>query len=100
MSLFCIIALDAANSDQKRKQHLDAHVANLKQLKQKGKLIAAGPFMQSHEANASECGSMLVVDFDTQKAAEDWYKNDPYSRAGVYQTLEVRPYIDAMSFLE
>lgn len=100
MSLFCIIAFDAPDSVTKREQYLDLHIANLKKLKQAGKLLAAGPLLKSVEKDAQEQGSMLIVDFDTQANAEHWYKNDAYYRAGVYSSLQVMPYLDAMPFLE
>jgi uncharacterized protein YciI len=100
MSLFCIIAFDAPDSAAKREQYLDLHIANLKKLKQAGKLLAAGPLLSSAEKDAKEQGSMLIVDFETQSSAEHWYKNDAYYLAGVYESLQIIPYLDAMPFLE
>ncbi len=100
MSLFCIIAFDAADSAIKREQHLDSHIDNLKKLKQAGKLLAAGPLLKSETKDSPEVGSMLLVDFETQQQAEEWYKKDAYYLAGVYASLQVIPYLDAMPYLE
>ncbi|MCC2624435.1 MAG: hypothetical protein K0R14_308 [Burkholderiales bacterium] len=100
MSLFCIIAFDGPHSTPKREQHLEAHISNLKKLKQAGKLLAAGPLLKSEDEASPEQGSMLIVDFENQQQAEAWYKNDAYYLAGVYASLQVIPYLDAMPYLE
>ncbi|MCC2645163.1 MAG: YCII-related domain [Burkholderiales bacterium] len=71
MSLFCIIGFDVPDSAIKREQHLDSHIANLKKLKQAGKLLAAGPLLKSEMKDSPESGSMLIVDFVNQHQAEE-----------------------------
>lgn len=100
MSLFCIIGFDIPNSEPKRKPNQEAHCKYLNKLQQAGKLLAAGPLLSSTKENAAECGSMLVVDFESQEAAQNWYNSDPYYLAGVYASLQVIPYFDAMDYLK
>ena len=37
-------------------------------------------------------GSVLVMDFDTRAALDDWLRNDPYTTEGVCERVDVRPY--------
>lgn len=98
MSLFCIIGYDASGSTVKREQLREEHLQYLRALNQKGDLFAAGPLMSTEKPDAIMCGSMLVVNFDTQKAVETWIAQEPYNQAGVYQTIQIHPYKDAMAF--
>lgn len=96
MSLFCIIGFDQIGSTKEREQHREKHLEYLKSLNQQKRLFAAGPLMSSEEPNAVACGSMLIVNFENIKAAEKWMANEPYYRAGVYQEIQIKPYLDAM----
>jgi uncharacterized protein YciI len=98
MSLFCIIGFDEVNTFERREKYKDAHLKYLQSLNREGRLLAAGPLIASQEPNATACGSMFIVDFENQSAAEEWFKNDAYYQAGIYQTLHIKPYIDAMPY--
>ena len=37
-------------------------------------------------------GSMTVVDFPTQQAFDEWLRNVPYMKAGIWQQVEVKPF--------
>ncbi|HEY2803444.1 MAG TPA: YciI family protein [Actinomycetota bacterium] len=37
-------------------------------------------------------GSVMVMDFDTRDALDDWLRNDPYTTEGVWERVDVRPY--------
>ena len=37
-------------------------------------------------------GSMIVAEFDSLQAAQQWAEADPYVAAGVYNTVDVRPF--------
>ncbi|MBS0350349.1 MAG: hypothetical protein JSR33_04020 [Proteobacteria bacterium] len=98
MSLFCIIGYDSADSTVKRDQLLEEHLQYLRVLNQKGCLLAAGPLMSTEKSDAIACGSMLVVDFDSQKSLENWFAHEPYNQAGVYKTIQIHPYRNALPF--
>ena len=92
---YAIIAEDIENSLELRLQARPAHLARLEQLKQEGRLLVAGP----HPAIDSEdpgpagfSGSLVIAQFDSLEAAQQWADEDPYSRAGVYQKVVVKPY--------
>lgn len=92
---YAIISQDVENSLQKRLSVRPAHVERLQVLKSEGRLLIAGP----HPAIDSEdpgsegfTGSLVVAEFDSLIAAQDWADKDPYVDAGVYQKVIVKPF--------
>ena len=39
-------------------------------------------------------GSLLVIDFPDRTAAERWQADEPFARAGVYQSASVLPFVN------
>jgi uncharacterized protein YciI len=37
-------------------------------------------------------GSVLVMDFETRDALDEWLRNDPYTTEGVWERVDVLPY--------
>lgn len=99
MSLFAIIAYDAPNSQAKREQYAKPHCEALARLDEQGRLFAAGPLTNSPLNEDEFIGSLLITDFSSQSEAEDWFKEEPYCKSGVYQNITIKPYIDAMNFI-
>jgi len=97
MSLFCIIGHDAAGSAKKRELHLNEHLECLRVLKQEGRLFAAGPLMNSTDNDAVACGSLLIIEFKSLIDARAWFENEVYYRSGVYDTFQIKPYLDIIS---
>ena len=92
--LYAIISQDIPESLLLRQQARPDHIARLEQLKTEGRLVLAGP----HPAIDSEApgdagftGSLVVAEFDCLEAAQSWADADPYSAAGVYQSVTVKP---------
>lgn len=92
---YAIIAEDVNNSLEQRMAARPAHLARLEQLKQQGRLLVAGP----HPAIDSEdpgpagfSGSLIIAEFESLEAANQWADEDPYRSAGVYQKVTVKPY--------
>jgi uncharacterized protein len=98
MSLTCIITHDAPGSATLRETERDQHLAPLRALNAQGKLFAAGPLMQSTDEGSPACGSMIIVDFDTIEAAQAWFEQNAYVKAGVYAKIEYHPYKDAIPY--
>jgi uncharacterized protein YciI len=93
--LYAIIAQDIENSLEKRLAARPAHLERLQQLKQQGRLILAGP----HPAVDSEdpgpagfSGSLVVAEFPSLEEARQWADADPYIAAGVYQSVDIKPF--------
>lgn len=93
--LYAIISEDVEDSLEKRKSARSDHLARLEQLLNEGRLILAGP----HPAIDAEdpgpagfTGSLIVAEFESLQAAQDWADTDPYIAAGVYQNVIVKPF--------
>lgn len=93
--LYAIISQDVENSLPLRKTAREAHIERLQNLKQLGRLILAGPHPAIDNAEPGEAGftgSLVVAEFDSLQAAQDWADTDPYITAGVYQSVTVKPF--------
>lgn len=94
MMLYAIIGEDVAASLAKRQSARPAHLARLKDLQDAGRLILAGPFPAidcPDPGPAGFSGSLIVAEFESAAAAKSWADADPYTMAGVYASVEVKP---------
>ena len=67
----------------------DSRPDHLEYLKSKSDiLVTAGP-MQSDDGEAM-IGSLLVIDVADRAAAEDFAKNDPYAKAGLFESVVIK----------
>ena len=93
--LYAIISEDVANSLPLRKQARADHLARLESLKEHGRLILAGPHpaIDSNDpGDAGFTGSLVVAEFPSLEAAQQWADADPYIAAGVYAGVTVKPF--------
>lgn len=92
---YAIIATDAADSLPRRREARPAHIARIQSLADEGRVLIAGP----HPAIDSEdpgpagfSGSLVVAEFPSLEAAEAWAAEDPYTTAGVFETIDIKPF--------
>lgn len=93
--LYAIIASDAANSLDARLANRPAHLERLNALKDAGRLVLAGPHPAIDSNDPGEAGfsgSLVVAEFDSLEAAQQWADADPYIAAGVYANVVVKPF--------
>jgi len=93
--LYAIIATDVENSLENRLNARPTHLARLEQLKAEGRLIIAGPnpAVDSNDPGpAGFSGSLIVAEFESLVAAQQWAEADPYRAAGVYASVLVKPF--------
>lgn len=93
--LYAIIATDVENSLESRLNARPAHLARLEQLKSEGRLILAGPHpaVDSNDPGpAGFSGSLIVAEFESLLATQQWAEADPYRAAGVYASVLVKPF--------
>jgi uncharacterized protein YciI len=72
-----------------------AHLARLEALRDAGRLRLAGPFpsIDSEDPGPSGfSGSLIVAEFPSLAEAKAWADLDPYLAAGVYSSVDVRPF--------
>lgn len=93
--LYAIISQDVDNSLDKRLSVRPAHVERLQALKEQGRLIIAGPHPAIDNEDpgpAGFTGSLIIAEFESLEAAQNWANDDPYIKAGVYDTVIVKPF--------
>lgn len=79
--LIALIAHDKPDALQIRKDTRDAH---LDYLKSTGVVSQAGPLLDDE---GGMIGSLVILDVADKAAAEDWAANDPYAKAGLFQSV-------------
>lgn len=93
--LYAVISEDVTDSLSKRASTRTAHIARLQELKNQGRLILAGPHPAIDSEDPGEAGftgSLIVAEFPSLEAAQQWADTDPYIEAGVYAKVTVKPY--------
>ncbi len=97
--LYSIVGTDVPNSLHNRMAARPEHLARLQALKAEGRLILAGPNPAIDSADPGEAGfsgSIIIAEFDSLELAQQWANEDPYIKASVYQSVEVKPYIKVL----
>ncbi|MCB1399372.1 MAG: YciI family protein [Rhodobacteraceae bacterium] len=80
--LFAIICRDRPGHLQTR---LDTRAAHLDYIAQTGNVAMAGPFLEE----GAMCGSLVIIEADSLAAAHGWAENDPYAKAGLFESVTV-----------
>jgi uncharacterized protein YciI len=86
--LFAIFCTDRPGRGQVRLDNRPAHVEFLKGTGDA--LRMAGPTLT--EDGATMTGSLIVIDCDDLAAAEAWAAGDPYAKAGLFESVVIRPF--------
>ncbi|MEO8671898.1 MAG: YciI family protein [Tahibacter sp.] len=92
---YCITGHDVADSLDARKAARPAHLQRLQTLLDEGRLLLAGPFPAIDAEDpgpAGFTGSLIVAEFVDLEDARAWADADPYMAAGVYASVDVRPF--------
>ena len=85
--LYALICTDKPNSADLRTKVRPEHLAYLNSLGDVMKF--AGPFLD--EAGNSN-GSLVVIEAESRAAAEQLAAQDPYNLAGLFASVEIRPW--------
>ena len=92
---YVIIGTDVAGSLEKRIAARPEHLARLTQVQDEGRLLTAGPLPaidSDDPGDAGFTGSIIIAEFESLSAAQQWAEKDPYMEAGVYASVSVKPY--------
>ena len=90
--LFVISALDKAGAGELR---LATRPAHIEYVKQSGAIRLAGPYLDD---DGAMIGSLIVLDAPDLAAAKTWAANDPYQRAGLFQSSLVVAWKASVNF--
>jgi uncharacterized protein YciI len=85
--LFAMICKDKPGKLQVRLDTRPEHVAFLEGLNGEKKLAFAGPFL---DADGKPDGSLVVVEAPDLASAEALSAADPYAKAGLFESVEIR----------
>ncbi|MBA3582226.1 MAG: YciI family protein [Gammaproteobacteria bacterium] len=92
---YAIIAHDVSDSLSKRQSARAAHLERLQALQDAGRLLIAGPHPAIDaidSGTAGFTGSLIVAEFASLQAAEQWAQTDPYMMTGVYSHVDIKPF--------
>lgn len=92
---YVIVGQDNPGSLEQRKANRPAHLQRLEVLRDEGRLLVAGPFPAIDAEDpgpAGFTGSLIIADFTDLESAKAWAGVDPYMQAGVYASVDVRPF--------
>jgi len=96
---YVIYSKDRDDSLQARRDARPAHLARVESLLEEGRLLLAGPrpaIDAPDPGPAGFQGSLIVARFDSLADARAWADSDPFVEAGVYESVEVTPFIRVM----
>lgn len=96
--LYAIIGRDAPGTREQRIASRPRHLERLERLSAVGRLILAGPMPAIDSPDpgpAGFAGSLIVAEFESLAAARAWASADPYVVDGVYEHVDVQPFIRA-----
>lgn len=85
--LFALICKDKPDALKVRMDTRPDHLAFLEGLNTEKKLAFAGPFL---DAQGKPDGSLVVIEAPSHADAEALAAGDPYARAGLFASVEIR----------
>ncbi len=84
--MYVITCVDKPGHGAVRKEMRPAHLAYLRDLGDT--LFAAGPTLTDDASTVT--GSVLLVDLADKQAAETFAANDPYAKAGLFESVTIK----------
>jgi uncharacterized protein len=85
--IYVLTCKDKPGHQDIRPKTRPAHLEYLNRLNEEGRLKFAGPFLDDA---GQPVGSMIAVEADDKPAAESIAAGDPYSKAGLFESVEAR----------
>jgi uncharacterized protein len=83
------IALIARDKSGALETRMANRAAHLDYVKQTGIVRQAGPLLNKEE---QMIGSLLILEVEDMEQAMQWAAGDPYSKAGLFQDVELIPW--------
>jgi len=83
---FVIFGFDGPEGEDKRKIYRPAHLSRLAELNAQGRVVLAGPLTDKR-------GSVIVIEAPSLAEAEAFAQTDPYTVHGVFERVEVHPFL-------
>ncbi len=80
-----LIALIAKDKDGALQTRLDNRANHLAYIEETGVVAQAGPLLDGD----AMIGSLIILEVEDMPAAQNWADNDPYARAGLFQSVDL-----------
>ena len=84
--IYVITCVDKPDHGAVRKENRTAHLAYLRDAGDT--LFAAGPTLTDDASSVT--GSVIMVDLPDKQAAETFAANDPYAKAGLFESVTIK----------
>ncbi|WP_099866994.1 YciI-like protein [Pararhizobium haloflavum] len=84
---FAVICRDKPDALQLRLDTRPTHLEHLNRVNESGALKVAGPLLGD---DGKPMGSLLIVEADDAEAARKLAEADPYAKAGLFESVEIR----------
>ncbi len=88
-AVFCI---DAEGSAPLREEHMEAHIAHIKNISDK--IMVAGPCPP--DAEHENGASLFVLEVSSLAEARQIVEADPYNKAGIWKSIIARDFVAAV----
>ncbi len=96
---YVIIGRDHPDSGAARKKARPEHLARLEALRDEGRLMVAGPCPRDDAPEPGPAGidgSVVIAEFPDLASARAWADDDPYTREGVFESVDIKPFIQVL----
>ena len=87
---FVVFATDKPGTESVRNTTRPAHREYLRNPGKHAVTVRVGPTLRDDAVTMN--GSLLIVEAETLDAVRAFAEDDPYNRAGLFQTVEIRPW--------
>jgi uncharacterized protein YciI len=84
---FVLVCTDKPRCLPVRLAAREAHLAYLQAYAEK--IVEAGPLLDPDDR---PCGSLLIIEVEDAAAAAGFAEADPYAKAGLFESVVIRPY--------
>jgi len=94
--LYLILGHDKRDALPIRQATRPAHLDYVRVLHEQGRLVIVGPRPKIDTLAPTEAGyfgSLIIAEFASLQAAQAWAAQDPYAKAGVFERVDVQPFI-------
>ncbi len=88
--IYAITLIDRPQSAELRQRVRPVHKEYLAQIADR--MAFAGPLMA--DDGTTMIGSLLAIDFESREAANDWLAEEPFTKAGLYASSSVYPFVN------
>ena len=87
--LYALICIDRPDSLAVRQANRPEHLAYIERLGDT--IVLAGPFIDADSQAMN--GSLIVIDAPSLEAAQEIAAGDPFAKAGLFASVEIRPWL-------